>query len=81
MEDALLGFINQYLVMDEEVEVGKTDELLLDGIIDSLGVTRLVGFIEEFLNMRVAPEAVVVENFRTVATLAGYLSSRPGEPD
>ena len=54
------------------------ENLLVDGMIDSLGMVRLVAFIEEELNVTVPPEDFVIENFQTLNIIGGYLKRRIG---
>jgi acyl carrier protein len=58
-------------------EVIKEDEdLLSSGLIDSLGILKLVSFIEERFNIQIPPEDVVFENFNSVEAMSQYLASR-----
>ena len=50
------------------------ENLLADGMVDSLGMLRLVAFIEESYGFRVPPDAFTIEHFRTIGTLDAYLS-------
>ncbi len=77
--EALKGFITSQILIGETTPLGDEDELLLDGIIDSLGVTRVIGFIEQRFGVEVPREEATVENFRTVSILAGYLSRKSSE--
>jgi acyl carrier protein len=52
--------------------VGRDDDLLGQGIIDSLGVTELIAFLEERFQIDVGPEDVVPENFRTLASIIAF---------
>ena len=76
VEEALLRFVNEDLLVGNPARVGADDEIVLDGTVDSLGVARLVGFIEGELGIPVPAEEVTIEHFRTIATIAGYLSDR-----
>jgi acyl carrier protein len=52
-------------------------ELIGDGILDSLAILNLVGFLEEHFNIMLPVEEFVPENFRTpsaIAALAARLS-------
>lgn len=52
-------------------------ELIGDGILDSLAILNLVGFLEERFNIMLPVEEFVPENFRTpsaIAALAKRLS-------
>lgn len=77
MEQQLLTFINEDILADQaDVTVGGDDELLVEGYIDSLGVMRLVSFIEERFGIAVPPQDITIENFRSVSVLSGYLQRR-----
>lgn len=77
--EALKGFITSQIMIGETTPLGDDDELLLDGIIDSLGVTRVIGFIQQEFEIAVPREEATVENFRTVSILATYLSRKSSE--
>ena len=53
-------------------------ELIGDGILDSLAVLNLVGFLEERFNIMLPVEEFVPENFRTPAAIAA-LANRLSE--
>ena len=78
LEAALLQFVNDDLLLGTPTEVGAHDEIVLDGTVDSLGVARLVGFIEGEFGVTVPAEEVTIDHFRTIATLAEYLGGRTG---
>ncbi len=78
IESQLLDYITAELVIDRSYELAADDELLLDGIIDSIGATRLVGFVEETWSLRIPPEDVTVENFGSVNQIAEYLRLSQG---
>ncbi len=78
LETALLRFVNEELLLGDPATVAAQDEIVLDGTVDSLGVARLVGFIEAELGVPVPAEEVTIDHFRTIATLASYLDDRAG---
>jgi acyl carrier protein len=63
-------------LLDGEKEVGIDDEVVLDGTIDSLGVTRLIGYLEQEFQVRISPQDVTIENFRSATTMAALVESR-----
>jgi acyl carrier protein len=77
-EADVIRFINEDLLVGDDSNVGRDDELLMDDIIDSLGITRLVGFIENRFEITVPPEHVTIENFRNIAQIVSYISARTG---
>lgn len=55
--------------------VAPDEELLLSGLLDSLGVMALVSFIEETRGTRIPPEDVTLENFTSIKTILAYLEN------
>ena len=49
-------------------------DLLLSGLLDSLGVMSLVGHLEELRGAPIPHQDVVIENFETVNAIAAYLN-------
>jgi acyl carrier protein len=45
-------------------------------MIDSLGIMRLVAFIDEKLGVKVPYEDITVQNFRDLGTLSHYVDRR-----
>lgn len=76
IQTSLLAYVNDELLAGAGPDVGPDDEIVLDGTVDSLGVARLVGFIETELGVAIGAEEVTIEHFRTIATLADYVSQR-----
>ena len=72
--EQLLEFITEELV-DDQTEVGADTELLLSGMVDSLGVLQIVGFLEAELDITIDPGDVLLENFQSVAAMRAFLGS------
>ena len=75
MEAALIAFVNEEILAGHG-HVGGDDEIVLDGTLDSLGVARLVGFIEAEFAISVPAQDVTIEHFRTITTMAEYVRRR-----
>ena len=74
----LKNFVNEELLTGGiTVDVG--DNLLKNGMVDSIGMVRLVGFIEENYQITVPPEDFTIENFQSVKIIADYLQNRKNE--
>ena len=58
--------------------VGEADSLLEAGILDSLGVLRVVGFIEQQYGIAVTDDEMMPENFETLAAIAAFVERRLG---
>ena len=73
-ECILSTFISEELLGG--VTIGIDDNLLIDGMVDSIGIMRLVAFIEEQFEFSVPPEDFIIENFQTVDVLSDYVRDR-----
>jgi nucleoside-diphosphate-sugar epimerase/acyl carrier protein len=69
-ELALLSFINTKLLAGSNVTVNVDSALFTDGIIDSLKILHLLGFIESAVGRPIPDEEVVMEHFRSVRVIA-----------
>jgi acyl carrier protein len=54
----------------------ETDQLIDNGVIDSLGIFRLVKFLEDRFGIQVPDDDVISDNFQTVADMEQYVQSR-----
>lgn len=71
----LLKKISDDLAVDRSDELSETTELLMSGIIDSLGVIDLVTWLETQLHVEIDPGDVVIENFETPAAIMTFSST------
>lgn len=71
IEDDLLRFT-------EDFELAEDDDLLLSGKLNSLGVLRLVAFLQEEFACEIPPEDIILENFSTVNSIANYIHQKTG---
>ena len=51
-------------------------DLLLTGLVDSIGVIRIVSWLEDRLAIEIDPVDVVLENFQTVGLMVDYVGRR-----
>ncbi len=73
--DKILSFINEELLdSDSSEQVGADEDLLSDGLLDSISVMRLIAFIEEDLSIKIPPQDLTIENFISVDAISNYLS-------
>jgi acyl carrier protein len=56
--------------------IAPDEDLLARGVIDSLGVTQLVAFLEERFAIRVTDEELVPANFQSLARLEAFVASK-----
>jgi acyl carrier protein len=50
------------------------ENLLADGLVDSLGMLRLVGFVEASYSVSIPPGQFTIENFRNLDVISRYVS-------
>jgi acyl carrier protein len=75
MTDQLMTFIrDEVAVVDGDVSADT--DLLLTGLVDSLGVIRITQWIEDELDVEVPPGDVTLENFQTVDRIVSYVATR-----
>lgn len=75
-ESVLTDFIRQEILHGRTVALGPDDDLLNAGVIDSLGILRMVAFMEERFGVTVPDEDVVFENFQSIGAMAKYVADR-----
>ena len=78
-EDRLRTFIVSDLLLDRpDVQVPDDCDLFAEGLLDSLGLVRLVAHLEETYRIVVTDEDLVPEHFGTIGQLARFVVSRGG---
>jgi len=77
MNKMLLNYIQEQLLNNElEDDLEAQDDLLGDGILDSLGMMKLILFIETQFKTKVPPQDMIIENFMTVEHIVNYLAKK-----
>ncbi|MEO9892393.1 acyl carrier protein [Aurantibacter sp.] len=77
MNKIILDYISNELTneqLEDPLESG--DDLLGSGILDSMGMMKLILFIENEFEIKVPPEDMVIENFMTVGHIITYLENK-----
>ena len=72
IRQTLAAFISNELLKTDELLEGD-ENLLADGMVDSLGMLRLVAYIEDVSGIKVPPQDFIIDNFRTLDVLCAYL--------
>lgn len=71
--DRIRAFIAAELVGRPDLMIANDEDLLLSGLVDSLGVVRLIAFIEEEQDISIPAGDVTIENFGTIEAMVAYL--------
>jgi acyl carrier protein len=82
LRDELRGYIVRELLFGQDaIPIADETDLFGQGLVDSLGLMRVVGHLEERYGLVVTDDDLVPENFQTVARLAAFVerkrSARP----
>jgi acyl carrier protein len=82
LEQQLAKFIARELMSaDGSRAVGADDDLIRQGVVDSLGITQLVDFCESRYGIRVTDADLVPANFQTVRSLAEFVARKRAESE
>lgn len=68
----LTKWIATEVALDPAVLIDVDTELLVSGLVDSLGVVQIVSWLEEQLELHIDPVDVVFENFETPAAISDF---------
>jgi acyl carrier protein len=73
-QGVIIKYIQEnFLSGKAENDLSPEDDLLGSGLLDSMGVMRLVAFVEETFHIKVPPEDIVIENFMDVKAITNYV--------
>lgn len=79
MTEVIINYILQELHDGEsDLEILPEDDLLGSGIVESMGMMRLIQFIEEKYDFKVPPQDMTIENFMTVEAMVNYIKKPKG---
>jgi len=74
MNETIINYIIQELHGGaEDLDIMPEDDLLGSGLVESMGMMRLIQFIEETHGFKVAPQEMTIENFMTVEAMVSYI--------
>lgn len=77
MTTELIEYIKENLLIGQsDIELLPEDDLLGSGLVDSMGMMKLIGHIEEHYQFTVPPQDMTIENFMTVEAISNYLQEQ-----
>ncbi len=72
--------VRKFLTDQEYIEKGEivddSESLLERGIIDSVGIAKLVGFLEETYKIKVDEDDLMPENFDSIDAINDYVTGK-----
>ncbi|EDY84003.1 hypothetical protein VDG1235_3630 [Verrucomicrobiia bacterium DG1235] len=78
IEEIIVSFIVETLAAAERNEIDREDNLIVDGILDSISIMRLIAHLETELDFKIPPRDLISSNFMTIKAMVTYLSSKAG---
>ncbi len=77
IQNVIKNYIIQELMYDRPgVELTIDTPLIEEDIIDSMGIFRLIAFLEEEFGFTLKHEEVVMESFETIVAIAALVEAR-----
>jgi acyl carrier protein len=74
MKPKIITYIIEEISNEPVEDIDVNEDLLGSGIVDSLGMMKLVLFLEKEFQIKIRPEDMTVENFKTVQNISEYLT-------
>lgn len=57
----------------EHLEVGDQENIIISGLLDSLGIIKTISFLEEKYNFTIKDEDVLPENFESIEAISSFV--------
>lgn len=77
MKNILINYIANQVYDDLDIdELDIHDDLLGSGLLDSLGMVRMIQFIETEFDITVPPEDMIIDHFMTIEHICSYIESK-----
>jgi len=79
MEDKITKFILTEIIKDNNYNhINPDDNLIENGIIDSLGIQKLIVFLEDAFSIDIADDDLTPDNFESVKAITTFLNTKSG---
>jgi len=76
MKEKIIAYIKNDITNESLEDIELQDDLLGTGVIDSMGMMKLLAFIEKEANFKIPPEDMIVENFMTLENILSYITKQ-----
>jgi acyl carrier protein len=79
LKDRIKEFIMTEVAPEQGLtEIGDDEPLIDSGIVDSLGVLRIMSFLDETFDIDLSSGEIRLENFKDVATICAVVEQQRG---
>jgi len=74
---AIKEFIQTELIRDKShADLKLTDNLIETGIIDSLGIQKLLAYLETTFSIHIPDDELIPDNFQTIEAISAFLRDK-----
>jgi len=75
-EDLKKVLLTDIAVDSGKKSLGPDEDLLGQGILDSMGIMKLIVYIEETFGIKIEDEEIIPENFQTLNSLIAFVGKK-----
>lgn len=77
--ETITSFIETEMAgLGPKARLSPSDSLIEKGIVDSLGVQRLIAYLEKEFGLQIADTEIVPENFETIGSVVNFVNLKLG---
>ncbi len=76
MTNTITTYIEKEILNSPDTQLTDQDDLLGSGLVDSMGLMRIIAFIEEEFGIAVPPTDMVIEHFMNIEAISNYVLKR-----
>ena len=74
--ESIRGFFETDLLKRSQVEhVSNGDNVIAAGIVDSLGIIKIISYLEDTFSVEIDDSDLVMENFETIESMATFVEN------
>ena len=71
--DSIIDYLKANSFMDRDTDLGDSDSLTQNGIIDSIGLLELIDYISEKYSIEIPEDMLTPENFDTLQGISNLI--------
>jgi acyl carrier protein len=74
--ESIRGFFETDLLKRSQVDhVSNSDNVISAGIVDSLGIVKIISYLENAFSVEIDDSDLVMENFETIESMATFVGN------
>lgn len=71
-------FLKEGMSREAAIDITPDTDIIGEGLVDSLGIFKLIAFVEEEFKVTIEPNEVLLENFQTLRALRNLIAEKLG---